>query len=328
MYPSEKSPTQGTFVKSQIESLKKYIEIDLLLLPGFGGVLPYIKFIPQIRKALKKRSYDIVHVHYGNAASLVKLLNYTRVPVITSYCGDDLLGTITSKGTYSFKSVIFKHINKFFARFDKHSIVKSENLAAQINRCFPSIIPNGVDTSKFTPLDQNKCKSQLGIPTNQKLILFPAEKNNAVKNFPLLENALKEIPSNQYNLLYFKERVMPDMMPIYLNAADLVVCTSINEGSPNVIKEAMSCNKMIFSTPCGDVPSLLDGATGSKILNYESQSWTSALKQFLNENQNNIQINSRTKLIEKKLDNDSVAKNIVSIYYDVIGKPIADLGFI
>jgi glycosyltransferase involved in cell wall biosynthesis len=51
-------------------------------------------------------------------------------------------------------------------------------------------------------------------------------------------------------------------MPTRLNAADAVLMTSAHEGSPNIIKEALACDRPVVSVDVGDVRERLEGVEG------------------------------------------------------------------
>jgi glycosyltransferase involved in cell wall biosynthesis len=42
-------------------------------------------------------------------------------------------------------------------------------------------------------------------------------------------------------------------VPIWLNASNVVLITSLHEGSPNIVKEALACNVPVVSVDVGDV---------------------------------------------------------------------------
>ena len=58
----------------------------------------------------------------------------------------------------------------------------------------------------------------------------------------------------------------PSEVCTYMNAADCLLLTSVSEGSPNVIKEAMACNCPIVTTDVGDVRERLEGLDGCYIV--------------------------------------------------------------
>lgn len=322
MYPNASRPAFGIFVKSQIDSLKQYVDIDLLVLPGLRGIWPYFGSIPDIYRKLRN-DYDIIHIHYGNVSSFVKMLYWGKMPIVTSYCGDDLLGTITSSGRNTLKSEVFMKLNRFLSRSDSYAIVKSDELASRIRGVSPNIavIPNGVDTVKFQPIDKTIAREKLGIEaTGKKVILFPANPSIPRKNFALLERVIDNLSvKDRVKVLVFKDgQVNPDMVPIYINAADLVVLPSFVEGSPNVVKESMACNAKIVASDSGDVPWLLGDVKGSAALPLKEEVWLDFFKRYFDNQFDGEESNSREMLLNKGLDLDSVARQVYSVYQHVL----------
>ena len=42
-------------------------------------------------------------------------------------------------------------------------------------------------------------------------------------------------------------------VPIWINASDVLLMTSLHEGSPTIVKEALACNLPVVSVDVGDV---------------------------------------------------------------------------
>jgi hypothetical protein len=47
-----------------------------------------------------------------------------------------------------------------------------------------------------------------------------------------------------------------------MNASDVLLLTSLHEGSPNVVKEALACNLPVVSVPVGDIPERIGRVPG------------------------------------------------------------------
>lgn len=320
MYPTAEKPSFGVFVKSQVESLRNLADVELFIIPAGDGAVRYVRALSALLKRIEQ-GYDIIHVHYGDLASLVKLFYHGDTPVVTSYCGSDLNGNSSRGWIRSFKNLIFRDVNRYLSRQDSLSIAKSKELASRIEGRSPAVavFPNGVDTGKFQPANRMECRKQLGWEIDKPTILFPANTHDAQKNFPLLRNALEAAGTTRCNLVTFEgASVSHDEVPLYLNASDLVVITSLREGSPNIVKEAMACNCRIFSTDCGDVAWLLEGATGSRIVPWPQESWNDAIRGFLDSAGDRESSRSRMALIEKGLDLESVASKLIDLYEKVL----------
>ena len=54
-------------------------------------------------------------------------------------------------------------------------------------------------------------------------------------------------------------------IPVYMSAANVLVVTSMQEGSPNVVKEALACDLPVVSVAVGDVPERLRDVEGTEL---------------------------------------------------------------
>ena len=109
-----------------------------------------------------------------------------------------------------------------------------------------------------------------------------------------------------------------DDIVIYMCAADVLVLTSLNEGSPNVIKEAMACNCPIVSTDVGDVAWVTGGVDGTYVSHsFDTSEITSLLKKSLSFNN---RTNGREKLISLGLTVENIAFRIIEVYSSIVAK--------
>src|SRR5205823_4124962 len=102
------------------------------------------------------------------------------------------------------------------------------------------VIPNGVDLGRFTPADQGAARRQLGWPQDEKTALFLGNPDEHRKNYPLATAACALASRSCPELrLRVANAVPPQRVPVWMNAADVLVFPSWSEGSPNAVKEAM-----------------------------------------------------------------------------------------
>ena len=104
-----------------------------------------------------------------------------------------------------------------------------------------------------------------------------------------------------------------DQVPIYLNAADVMVLTSLWEGSSNALKEAMACNTPIVSTPVGDAEEVLGDTPGCYIGGFKPEDLKEKLAKAL-------AFGKKTsgRVTIKELDDRTVSKKIISVYNSVV----------
>ena len=121
-----------------------------------------------------------------------------------------------------------------------------------------TVIPNGVDPDRFLPIERGEARRQLGWADDERVALFAADPAVERKRHWLAsaacERAARELDGVR---LEVAANVPPDRMPVLMSAADCLLMTSVHEGSPNVVKEALMCDLPVVATPVGDVPERL-----------------------------------------------------------------------
>ena len=100
-------------------------------------------------------------------------------------------------------------------------------------------------------------------------------------------------------------------MPIWYNAADIVLLTSLWEGSPNAIKEAMACCRPIVCTNVGDVAWLLDGVDNCYVVEHKSKDLCERLKLAF---EGSSITDGIDKIYKLNLTDKQVVTNLIEIY--------------
>lgn len=300
------------FIISQGKSLQNNnVEVDYFIYKG-TGIINYLKAIYFLRRKVKHNNYDIIHANYSYSG-WVTVLTFPRAPIIVSLMGSDTYGSVNWNCKRTIRGYFDILLTQLIQPFVSYIIVKSRNLSKYIylrNKC--KIIPNGVDFNKFREIDKNSCRRKLSLPLNKRLILFLGNKDDPRKNFYLLKKSISMLNDFSFELLT-PYPTKSDLIPFYLNAADVLVMTSYLEGSPNVIKEAMACNLPIVSTDVGDVKEVIGNTEGCYICSYNPIDVAEKIKMALNFGK---RTNGRENI--RHLEINIIAKGVINIYKKVL----------
>jgi len=312
---------RNTFIKSQIESLRKLdIDIDIFEINNPPKTMNYLFAFFRLRKILKKDKYDLIHAHYIYPG--LTAISQKKIPVIFSYMGSEILGTPNKKGRITFLGYFNIFISKILQYLVDEIIVKSKNLLEELNTNKPTyIVPNGVDFSVFKQIDRFDCRKKLGLAEDLKIILFLGRLKDPRKNYKLAKYAVEDLNQNsnigQKFVLLAPDSIPPEQVPIYINASNVVLQTSLWEGSPNIIKEAMACNIPIVSTNVGDVSNTIKNTSGCYITNFD---YTEVSKSIIKAFDFDNRTTGREDISHLKID--KIANQINNIYKGLLSNKL------
>lgn len=263
------------------------------------GIKGYFKYIFVLNKFLKRHSYDVIHAHYSLSAIVAALAG--GKPLVVSLMGSDVKA-----------SPVLKYLIRLcHFLFWKKIIVKSKDMkmSCGIEKAF--VLPNGVDFNKFKPISQSDAFKITGWDQDKKHILFAANPIRKEKNYQLAKKAFDLMDLDAIELHSLID-IPNDQMPYYFNAADVILLTSLWEGSPNVIKEAMACNCKIVSVDVGDIAEVIGKTNGCFIVQFDEKEIASCLIKALDFS---IKPEGRTQI--SHLNDEIIAQELTDLYKQV-----------
>ncbi|MDZ4699285.1 MAG: glycosyltransferase family 4 protein [Rhodothermales bacterium] len=143
------------------------------------------------------------------------------------------------------------------------------------------VIPNGVDTRLYKPLDRAVARDILNLPADRKLVLFGAMRatSDRRKGFRFLEAALRRLAAgplgaetdlvvfgatapatpDDFGLpAHYTGRVSDDIsLALLYAAADVFVAPSQQDNLPNTVVEALACGTPCVAFRIGGMPEMI-----------------------------------------------------------------------
>lgn len=291
------------FIDDQVRALQKHaVEIVYFFIKG-RGVSGYLQNLSRLKAEITLNKPDLVHAHFGLSGLLAGLQRKT--PVVVTFHGSD----IHQKKNRPF--------SRLAMRLSASHIFVSPVLQKMVNDRKGYVIPCGVDREIFYPTDKIACRRKLGFKDEKKYILFSSRFTNPIKNYPLAKAAIDSLGRNDIELIELKNFTRIEVAEL-MNAVDIALLTSNNEGSPQFVKEALACNCSIVATDVGDIRDLIGESQGSYLVGHTVENVAQGIEAALNYTIGNPKTDGLKRLKQLELFNTEVAQKVLSVYKKAI----------
>ena len=306
-------------------------------------------------RLIRREKPDIIHTHTAKAGTLGRIAGIlTGVPckVHTFH------GHVFNNYFGPFKTKVFIWIERILARFTDRIIVISQlqydELCHKIKIAPPnkfSIIRLGFDLTEFLNSDahRGKLRRELNI-SEDTLLVGIVGRLTAIKNHALFIKSAKKVSEKIANVKFIvvgggelepemKELVVSlgiqdkviflswrrDMPAIYADM-DLAVLSSLNEGTPVTLIEAMASGKAVVSTAVGGVPDIvLDGQTGILVPFGDEEGFADAIVNLLEDAEKRKQFGELGReFVNANYTKERLCADIERLYLDLLSAQKAE----
>ena len=240
-------------------------EVELF---GFDNTR-YARFpgeLARLRAEVRRLRPDLVHAQFGKFNALLAALG--GAPFVVTFRGTD----INRNPRYSAaRAALGVAASQLAACFARGIVCVSREIRDKVWACrwrASVVVPTGVDVKLFRPADRAEARARLGYGLEERIVLFNAGRNPAVKDPALAHAAVAQARRlvGDIRFVVLDGTAKADEIPVYMNAADALVVTSLTEGSPTVVQEAMACNLPVVSVAVGDVRERLEGLAACEVV--------------------------------------------------------------
>jgi len=277
---------------------------------------------------------DLLHSHfaYPDGYGMLKLVKSWKIPLVVHLRGAFRIAT----GEATFRTIqgkLMQVLERADLIFTVSHSVKEEYAQMGVPEEKMVVMPNGVDSSLFYPMEQDQARAALpqGLQEETgKIILFVGylRKRKGVDQLvESMPSILNEHPDTRLVLIgegvlrnqlerraselgigknvSFLSNIPHREMVNYINASELVVLPTLAEGRPNIVLESMLCRKAVVATAVSGIPELIrDHREGLLIEPGDSSRISDAVNRLLADDalRNELGRNGRTRIDELALD--------------------------
>lgn len=318
-YPTVSNPILGIFMKEQVESVERFgVENTIFFSNGSetrvgkkgGGAFVHIRSVFRLMWHLMTHRYDLIHCHSALSGMILLLSG----------------GAFFNKCVISFQNDPEKEGDRAFFRilypfFNKVIVKKRTKYDSRKKMVY---LPNGCNMQIFRTLDKSECKRLIGLDQDKRYVLF-VDSNTSRKRTQKRRDRFDEVMDilrERYGYDDLETLVMIGVarkdVPAYMNACDLHILSSDQEGSPNSVKECLCCGVPVVATDVGNVHDLLDDVPGCGVADsFTAEELAALADRALRAGHAPEEL--QEPMVRKGLDMDSVAERLHHVYKEIVG---------
>jgi teichuronic acid biosynthesis glycosyltransferase TuaC len=297
MYPTPERPALGSFVRDQVEALRRRDDVEIELFAFEPGLRAYPRAARDLRRRYRGERFDVVHAHFGLTAwpAVAARLG----PVVVTLHGNDLFHPRSNRLTRAI--LPFTALPAAVSR-EFSGLVAGAGTTRRV-----AVLPVGVDLERFRRIPRREARERLGLDPEGRYLLFPHDPQRPLKRFDRAREAAGD------TRLLTMGRVPPAEVPFWINACNAVLVPSQAEGFGLSVIEALACGVPAFATPVGIHPVALDGIAGAFCAPWDRDAWRAGLRPVLEADDPRVDGSARAALFSA----DRMAARVVAAWQDV-----------
>jgi len=261
------------------------------VIDGLSVTHPRVLYVPRVGRSLSAGLYaasiardvlarrgrvDVVlgTWAYPDGCAAVLLAGLLRVPAVVKLHGSDINTVARLAGPRAQLRAVLPRAARVVA---VSRALAEEAMALGVSPARVRVVLNGVDTDRFAPADRAAARAELGLLADRRILLYVGHLKES-KGVLDLARAFAQLDRPDVDLVVVGDGEAraamveaaggaPGMRLVgarpheevarWMAAADAVVLPSWNEGTPNVVIEALACGRRVVATDVGGIPDVV-----------------------------------------------------------------------
>jgi D-inositol-3-phosphate glycosyltransferase len=324
----------------------------------------------QAYAALKGHRYDVIHSHYWLSGAVAQTLAAQwQTPIIHMFHTLGHLKNQVAQRPEERESELRLRVETAIAAAADRLIAASPLERQQLIELYGAdptrieVVPCGVDLERFHPIPQATARAELGLPLEQKLILFVG-RIEPLKGIDTLMRAMPQVVSGLLHgqgdvslaiiggdasddparmtaemarlralrselgleqMVTFLGARAQELLPLYYSAADVLVMPSHYESFGMVALEAMACGTPVIASYVGGLKyTVLHGVTGFHFPVRDERALAAELLRLLTDDALRARLGRQAAAAARHYGWDAIARRIMSLYDALAPLPVAE----